>query len=616
MEASALPVPAGLARARLTIGGPLLRLRSDDQLVALFRSGNNEAFRVIHDRYRQRLFAYTRQMLPGSRQDAEDALQDVFVRAFGGLRSNDRELALRAWLYRIAHNRCIDELRRPAPPAPEVMELVRPPGIDPIHAAEQRESLRRLIEDVRRLPDQQRSALLMRELGGMSYSEVAAALEVSVPAVKSLLVRARVSLARALEAREASCIEIREDLIFAHDRGVRPTGMARRHMRDCEGCREFRGEMRGTSKQFAALLPLGPAAGLAKLLGIGGGAGSGAAAGTSAAGGGATIGTGAAAAGGIFGAGGAVASVGAVATGAGHVATLLAAAVVAAGGAVEIQHQIAPAHHAHHHAVAVAVHRAPPASTPTAASSSAASVQPSAPVAPAPISTAAASDPAPAPAAARPHRHRVTSTRPGAAAPTHPQSQHAVWEQHRRVHRRRHTGRDGHGHGHRRLGDRDRRPERHGRDRRLNDRHRNRLWERLGLDRHRRRRHDRRLGQRDDRHGWNRQHSVDRDRPLAGRLGPRRHDTAIGRHRHDAAVRRDRNRDRYHTRHELTGPSTATSRSSTTRRCSSGAGAALACTRSLRSTRRSAGLRSAAAGCGSTTTRASHCAMRSGCRGR
>ena len=95
MEASALQAPAGLARHRISIGLPLLRLRSDDQLVALFRAGNEDAFRVIHDRYRQRLFAYTRQMLPGSSQDAEDALQDVFVRAYSGLRANDRELALR-----------------------------------------------------------------------------------------------------------------------------------------------------------------------------------------------------------------------------------------------------------------------------------------------------------------------------------------------------------------------------------------------------------------------------------------------------------------------------------------------------------------------------------------
>jgi RNA polymerase sigma factor (sigma-70 family) len=343
--------------------------------VALFRAGQEDAFRVIHDRYRQRLFAYTRQML-ADRQDAEDALQDIFVRAYAGLRANHRELALRAWLYRVAHNRCVDELRRPAPPPPEVIELLRSPVHDPIAQADQRESLRRLIADVRRLPDQQRSALLMRELGGMSYADMACALGVSIPAVKSLLVRARLGLAQALQARDTACSEIREELILADDRGRRPNGMARRHMRDCAGCREFRHDLRGVSRRFAALVPtLGPLGVLANLLGLGG-AGGGALGGSGAvggggalagggavggggalAGGGAVGGTGAAAGGGALAAGGAagggsaLVSVGALGAGAGHVATLLAAAVVTAGGAVGIQHTIAPPAHPHQHRV-------------------------------------------------------------------------------------------------------------------------------------------------------------------------------------------------------------------------------------------------------------------------
>ncbi len=323
-------------------------MRSDEQLVSLFRDGHEEAFRVIHDRYTQRLFAYTRQMLPGSRQDAEDALQDVFVRAYAGLRASDQELSLRAWLYRVAHNRCVDELRRPPPPAPEVLGMLRAPVHDPTIEAEQRESLRRLIEDVRRLPEQQRSALLMRELGGMPYADVAAALGVSIPAVKSLLVRARIGLAQALEARDTACDEIREELIVAHDRGVRASGRARRHMHDCAGCREFRTQIRGVSRQFAALVPtLGPIGVLANVLGIGGGAGGGAAA--------AGSGAGVAAASSAAGTGGALASAGVFAGSVTHVATLLAAAVVTAGGAVELQHAIAaPAHHARHHAHAAA----------------------------------------------------------------------------------------------------------------------------------------------------------------------------------------------------------------------------------------------------------------------
>ena len=332
MEASALQAPAALAPTRTTLRTPLLRLRSDEQLVALFRAGHDEAFRVIHDRYRQRLFAYTRQMLP-RRQDAEDALQDVFVRAYAGLRASDRDLALRAWLYRVAHNRCIDELRRPPGPPAEVLELLGPPMDDPVTATVRREAFKRLITDVRRLPDHQRSALLMRELGGMSYNDMAQALGVSVPAVKSLLVRARIALTQALVARDTACSEIREELSLAHDRGVRPGATARRHMRDCAGCREFRHGLRGVSRQLAALSPgIGPLAVLAKVLGIGGGASGGTAA-----------------AGGAAGTSGAVASAGVLATGVGHVATLLAATVVTAGGAVEIQKTIsAPPHHRHH----------------------------------------------------------------------------------------------------------------------------------------------------------------------------------------------------------------------------------------------------------------------------
>ncbi len=335
MEASSIPATAGLTRkqARPSVG-PLLRLRSDEQLVKLFRQGNEEAFRAIHDRYRARLFAYTRQMLSGSRQDAEDALQDVFVRAYAALRANDREVSLRAWLYRVAHNRCIDELRRPAPPPPEVLERLSPPSVDPIAETEQRESLRRLVEDVRRLPEQQRSALLMREIVGMSYVDLAAALDVTVPAVKSLLVRARMGLAQAAEARDTACVEIRAELSDAHDRGVRASGLARRHLHDCAGCRAYKRELKTMRERFAALTPaLGPMALLAKLLGFGGG---GAAAGSTAASGagGAAAGGAAAMAGGVAAGGGAVT--------AGHVAAVVAAAVVAGGGAVEVKRTLSP----------------------------------------------------------------------------------------------------------------------------------------------------------------------------------------------------------------------------------------------------------------------------------
>jgi len=318
VEASALQAPAGVSRLSL---GPLLRLRSDDQLVAAFRAGSDDAFTTLHGRYQQRLFAYARQMLGGSRQDAEDVLQDVFVRAYGALRADHRDVNVRAWLYRVAHNRCIDQLRRPTPPASEIFEMSRKPLHDPFEQAQRREDLRRLVHDVGRLPDQQRSALLMREIDGLSYADLAVALDTSVPAVKSLLVRARVGLVEAVEARDMDCSIIRGDLMEAYDRGVKASGRARRHMRECDSCREYRTALRQVQRSLALLSPLGagPLAIAAKLLGLGGASAGGGAAASAGAGGGFAVSTG----------------IGAVS--ACKVAAVVCTAAIATGGAVEVK---------------------------------------------------------------------------------------------------------------------------------------------------------------------------------------------------------------------------------------------------------------------------------------
>jgi len=89
----------------------LLGAMSDDELVALLRHGSDPAFETLAARYQPRLLRFCASML-GSREDAEDALQDVLISALGALRADDREINLRPWLYRIARNRCIDDLRR------------------------------------------------------------------------------------------------------------------------------------------------------------------------------------------------------------------------------------------------------------------------------------------------------------------------------------------------------------------------------------------------------------------------------------------------------------------------------------------------------------------------
>ena len=260
----------------------------------------------------------------GSRQDAEDVLQDVFVRAYGALRNDNRDMNVRAWLYRVAHNRCIDHLRRPVPPPAEIFEVSRKPLHDPVEEAQRRDDLRRLVLDVANLPEQQRSALLMREIDGMTYADLAVALDVTVPAVKSLLVRARIGLVEAAEARDADCGEIRADLLRSYDKGVKASGRARKHMRSCDGCRDYRVALRGMRRSFAALAPvgLGPIALVAKLIGFGGSAGGAAAAALRRR---------------QYRRGG---DGGAAAATACKVAAVVCTAAIATGGAVEVNHQI------------------------------------------------------------------------------------------------------------------------------------------------------------------------------------------------------------------------------------------------------------------------------------
>lgn len=324
MEASALHATARFTR--LTYASPLLKLRSDEQLVALLRQGSEEAFRVIHDRFRQRLFAYVRQMLgPTSRQDADDVLQDVFARAYTALRADRRDVHLRPWLYRVAHNRCIDYLRQASPPTSELFESAGKPLHDPFEDVQRREDLQRLVADIGRLPDQQRSALLMREMDGMSYRELAEALEVTVPAVKSLLVRARVELVETAQARAADCVVIQDELLDSYDSRLKVSPTARRHIRDCGACQEYRGALGGMRKSFAALSPIaavGPLAVLGKLLGIGGSGG-----GASAGGGGAA-------------AGGSSLAAGLGSATAGKLAVVASTAAITAGGAIEIERRV------------------------------------------------------------------------------------------------------------------------------------------------------------------------------------------------------------------------------------------------------------------------------------
>jgi RNA polymerase sigma factor (sigma-70 family) len=180
---------------------PAARL-TDDQLVARFRDGDDAAFSEIHSRYRAALTAFARRMLHGSGHDAEDVVQDAFMRAYRGLRATDRAMALRPWLYMIVRNRAFDELRAPQRTVGYDDETVMraAPESDPACGFAVRDEMRQIVAEIGRLPERQRIALVMREFDGRSHVDTARALRTTVPATKSLIVRARSNLQTALHA--------------------------------------------------------------------------------------------------------------------------------------------------------------------------------------------------------------------------------------------------------------------------------------------------------------------------------------------------------------------------------------------------------------------------------
>jgi RNA polymerase sigma factor (sigma-70 family) len=183
------------------IAAPLISL-SDDDLVARFRAGDEAAFTEIHRRFRSPLIAFARRMLHGSGHDAEDVVQDTFIRAYRGLRLTDRPMALRPWLYMIVRNRALDALRTPqrSDCYDDATRLVAVPDSDPARCVAGRDEIRQLVAEIARLPERQRMALVLREFDGRTHAETARALHTTVPATKSLIIRARSNLGAAVQA--------------------------------------------------------------------------------------------------------------------------------------------------------------------------------------------------------------------------------------------------------------------------------------------------------------------------------------------------------------------------------------------------------------------------------
>jgi RNA polymerase sigma-70 factor, ECF subfamily len=190
---------------------PLDESSSDADLLALAASGNGEAFGILMRRHEDRMFALALQML-GNRSDALDATQDAFIAAFRRAGSYRGDAAVGTWLYRVGINSCKDFIRKKkrwsaqGDVEEQIDRRATGPGLD------ERVATRMEIQEaLEKLSDDYREPLVMHDLGGIPYEEIASLTGTAIGTVKSRISRGRRKLAQLLEPEhpDASSKEVR-----------------------------------------------------------------------------------------------------------------------------------------------------------------------------------------------------------------------------------------------------------------------------------------------------------------------------------------------------------------------------------------------------------------------
>jgi RNA polymerase sigma factor (sigma-70 family) len=231
-----------------------LRMLGDERLARMVTTGHDAAFAALYDRYRDVLVRYCRSLVRDD-QDALDAFQTTMLNALRALREDRRNAPVRPWLFRIAHNESVSVLRRR--PNAEPLDDRQAGAADVHHLAESREALAGLLEDLTALTDHQRGALLLRELGGLGYEEVATALETTPLAARQAVFAARASLHDQRAGRELPCAMVQRRLSDSDRRAARSRAV-RAHLRRCDDCRGFANAI-GRRRRAAVLIPVPPA---------------------------------------------------------------------------------------------------------------------------------------------------------------------------------------------------------------------------------------------------------------------------------------------------------------------------------------------------------------------
>jgi RNA polymerase sigma-70 factor (ECF subfamily) len=163
---------------------------ADQELITRSQAGDLGAFETLVRRHQDRIYNLTYR-LTGNREDATDAAQDAFIRAYQALSRFRHAATFSTWLYRIATNAALDLLRRRPAVPPVELSVDHPALSDPEAEAHRREIGRRVHAALSQVPPEFRAAVVLVDLQGLSYEEAARALDVPIGTVRSRLSRGR-----------------------------------------------------------------------------------------------------------------------------------------------------------------------------------------------------------------------------------------------------------------------------------------------------------------------------------------------------------------------------------------------------------------------------------------
>lgn len=192
-------------------------------------------FHALYDEHHEGLYRFCLGLLRHA-DDARDVIQSTMVKALQALRAGTEPRSPRAWLYTIARNEAVDLLRaRRGEAGLDALPELAAPELDPATRA----TVTALLADLHRLPEQQRSAVVLRELQGLEYEEIAEVLGTTPGNARQSVFKARTSLFDFDRGRDLACEEVRRAVSEADGRPLRK-GPLSAHLVGCPECRAFR----------------------------------------------------------------------------------------------------------------------------------------------------------------------------------------------------------------------------------------------------------------------------------------------------------------------------------------------------------------------------------------